>query len=147
LQGLTRNKQQSVFCPAACGGNPRQSRKSEGLALSKNLLLQKNLGEKQKMKKIFLLSALLLVLMSFAFISCNNSQEKRSNYTINASYNAQTKTISADMSVEYYNDSETELSNVMFHLYPRAYREGAKYSPIENSSEQRQAAYPNGIDY
>jgi hypothetical protein len=26
--------QQSVFCPAACGGSPRWSRKSEGLALS-----------------------------------------------------------------------------------------------------------------
>jgi hypothetical protein len=39
LQRLTRNKQQSVFCPAACGGSPRQSRGGPGLALGLKYLL------------------------------------------------------------------------------------------------------------
>lgn len=66
-------------------------------------------------------------------------------YTITADFDEETHSITASQRVQYVNNYDVELSCVDFHLYPAAYREGARFSPIEPSAQT--AAYPTGKNY
>lgn len=98
------------------------------------------------MKRFFLC---FLVVFCLCFSGCGDSFEKTAKglntYTINAVFDEETKILHAVQSVEYSNNTEIVIENLPFHLYPNAFRQGAKYKPVSLAAESR--AYPNGIDY
>lgn len=71
--------------------------------------------------------------------------ESLSSYKIVATFDDGAKTVTARQSVDYINNTDVELSEVWFHLYPSAYRQSAKITPVEIG--EMAAAYPNGINY
>ncbi|WP_251616573.1 M1 family metallopeptidase [Pumilibacter muris] len=101
-----------------------------------------------KMKRLSKVFALLLcVAFSLtAFAGCKNKEgEARSAYAITAEVNTQDMTVAALCEIDYVNRTEVELSEVWFHLYPAAYRDGASFTPV--TAAETGSAYPNGISY
>ena len=101
-----------------------------------------------KMKRLSKVFALLLcVAFSLtAFAGCKNKEgEARSTYAITAEVNTQDMTVAALCEIDYVNRTEVELSEVWFHLYPAAYRDGASFTPV--TAAETGSAYPNGISY
>ena len=97
------------------------------------------------MKKL-ILSILAVTIIAMPLTACNNKLGKGlTEYTIIASLNEQEKTVTADMRVDFVNDTESELSELAFHLYGNAYRQDAKYFPVSQS--EISVAYPNGLSY
>ncbi len=85
------------------------------------------------MRKIFCLALTGAVLVSaLTLTACEKHSCARSHYTIQGEYLSETHTLSAEMTVEVPNMSETELSELKFQLWGNAYREGAKYAPISD---------------
>lgn len=106
------------------------------------------------MKKLRLkkLSAILLILiLVFLNWSCKSELQKvsknLSTYTITASYDEYSHTISAFQKVNYVNNYEVPLKELKFHLYPNAFRKGAKIKPVSQDELSLQKAYPNGESY
>ena len=80
------------------------------------------------MKKL-ILSILAVTIIAMPLTACNNKLGKGlTEYTIIASLNEQEKTVTADMRVDFVNDTESELSELAFHLYGNAYRQDAKHN-------------------
>lgn len=99
------------------------------------------------MKKTLKFTVLLLIIcLVSGFSACSpKNNEQRSRYVIDAVYNDTDKTLTANMTVDFYNCYDIELEELMFHLYPAAYRQGARFSPVAESDKQE--AYPNGESY
>ncbi len=98
------------------------------------------------MKKLCIAAAaVLLCLGACAFTACAGEEEDRTAYDIDAVFDAETMTVTADMSVHYVNEGEGELNDLYFRLYPSAYREGANYAPVWSSDVSD--AYPHGVSY
>ncbi len=99
------------------------------------------------MKK--LLSVLLISLfVVVGFAGCGGSNAKIDNlstYTINATFDDNTKTLSATQTVDYINNTDVVLDNLQFHLYPNAFRQDATHKPVSYANIPK--AYPNGVDY
>ncbi len=96
------------------------------------------------MKKLFLIICV-VALSVLPLVGCNKADfDDLTSYTISASLDDSTRTVSAEMQVDYYNNTEYELNELCFHLYGNAYREGGK-SPI--SQTDISSAYPNGLNY
>lgn len=96
-----------------------------------------------KLKK-FLIVFLLPVLFLFAGCQKNEVLEVSKNlstYNIDVVYNLD-KTLTCKQIVEYRNNTNTSLDNIMFHLYPRSFRLGAKSSVV--SSLNYKKCYYNG---
>ena len=98
------------------------------------------------------LTAILLIIFAVFFISsCRSELQKASKnlttYTITASYDEYTQTITAFQKVKYVNNNEVPLDELKFHLYPNAFRQGAKIKPISQRESLVQKAYPNGESY
>lgn len=93
---------------------------------------------------------ILLVLPIIIIISgCNsNSLDKvakdLSTYNIDITYNDD-HTLTCTQTLNYVNHTETSLNNLMFHLYPRSFRQGAKSSVV--SSLNYDKCYYNGTNY
>lgn len=103
-----------------------------------------------KYLKRFAPLVLALALIATAFVGCGKDglseiSEKLSTYTIDAKYDADAHALSAEMTLEYVNNYDVELDCIKFHLYPAAFREGARYSPVAASEEY--SAYPSGKNY
>lgn len=94
------------------------------------------------MKK--LIALLMIIVLAFPFVSCGREKAGSTVYTITATMNGN-YTIDADMTVDYYNDTDTEITSLRFNLFPVAFREGAKFPPVQPASELK--AYPNGKSY
>lgn len=78
--------------------------------------------------------------------SCSNdSDERRTEYEITAILDAEKKTAKVEQTVDYYNSTEVVLDEVCFHLYPSAFREGARFCPVPES--MREGAYVGDDDY
>lgn len=99
------------------------------------------------MKKIF------FVLLSFCLFFCGcgtvDDLQKISQdlnfYTIEATFDDQTHTISAHQNVQFKNKTGANLETICFHLYPNAFKIGAT-STKAVSATQFERAYPNGFD-
>jgi len=91
---------------------------------------------------IFVMLGITLI-FSACFSGCSQKTDITS-YKINASLDEKNMTVNASMEVNYYNDSESELQEVKFKLYPNAYKEGQP-SPI--TAADIQTVFPNGISY
>ena len=83
--------------------------------------------------------------ISMPLVACSAPEEGgRTVYDINAVLSSD-NLLTASVSIDYCNNTDVSLDELWFNLYPNAYREGAKYSPI--ASDQITAAYPNGRSY
>ncbi len=79
------------------------------------------------------------------FAGCKNSRDAaRSSYTITAQLH-EDMTVSARCDITYVNRTDVELSEVWFHLYPAAYRDGAQFTPV--TASEIESAYPHGVSY
>lgn len=94
------------------------------------------------MKKL-ILSVLAVALIAMTFVACSGKKEPLTEYTIVGKLSG--TTLTAEMTVDYYNDTESELDELCFHLYGNAYRQGAAHSPI--AAIDVSSAYPNGLSY
>ena len=107
----------------------------------------------KKKKRILTISLLLLLLVIISvsiFTGCKSSSLKNnakniSTYTINLSFDDDTKTLTGSQSVDYINSTQVVLNEVWFHLYPNAFSEKAKTKPVSNLYKDK--AYPNGEDF
>ncbi|GHU99581.1 peptidase [Clostridia bacterium] len=96
------------------------------------------------------LAALMLAAVALSAFACAGGEiakhEKNVNqYTIDASYDSAAHEINANYKLSYINNTEIPLTELKLHLYPNAYRQGAKYPPVRQS--QIDKAYPSGIGY
>ncbi|MDR0425671.1 MAG: M1 family metallopeptidase [Clostridiales bacterium] len=93
---------------------------------------------------------LCLILAVSAFAGCGGGEfdkmaEGLSTYKIEAALDRDNMRVTAKMDVKYVNGGQSILNGVSFHLYPNAYREGARFSPV--NAEDWDDAYPNGVSY
>ena len=98
------------------------------------------------MKKITVFIATLIVafLPNVACSCGGNEADSLTSYKIEATYDGD-RTVTAKMTVDYVNDGDGIVDELYFHLYPQAYREGARFCAVPES--ERATAYPNGISY
>ena len=98
------------------------------------------------MKKIAFL--FVMVFCAFAFVGCANCFDYKSDltsYDIDIKYDDVAQTLTVSQTTDYINTSDNTLSCVKFHLYPNAFREGAKAKVV--STQNKELAYPNGESY
>ncbi len=104
------------------------------------------------MKKFFILlfSLVFVCFSTFSLVGCKKTELEKvaknlTSYEINASLNDNTKEIEAKQKVKFVNSSEGNLDYICFHLYPRAFREGAIVKPYTSLTEA--SCFPNGVSY
>ena len=101
------------------------------------------------MKKIVsFIFAISFAFMGMVFLTaCDETSFKGevTNYTMELTYRGEQKCIFGKQKVDYYNGSNSALSVLEFHLYPNAFRDGAKFKPVSFSNQEK--AYPNGLSY
>lgn len=98
------------------------------------------------MKRIaIIVSAAALAFSALALTACGESEEPVTRYEITAALDAENMTVSAEMKVTYVNKSDAELDSLYFHLYPNAYREGARFPAAAEGDVGEM--YPHGRDY
>lgn len=103
------------------------------------------------MKKIKSIAVFLVIAIAMlTFVGCKeegikNYSQNINTYDIVATFNESDMTVSASQTVTYVNKYDVELNELNFHMYPNAYREGARFSPIPNSDMD--LAYPEGMSY
>ena len=96
-------------------------------------------------RALCVLFAVALVLGTLTFVGCKKSEAKRDSYDIRVMYNEEERALSGEMTFGYYNDTETEITELKFNLFGNAFREGAKIRPV--SSGYTAAAYYSGMSY
>lgn len=99
-----------------------------------------------KLKKYLLLALLPLV---FLFAGCGEDEVTKASknlttYNIDVTLNDD-KTLTCSQTVEYRNNTNTTLDNIMFHLYPQSFRLGSTSSVV--SSLNYKKCYYNGASY
>ena len=75
----------------------------------------------------------------------NEDSSFRSSYKLDLIYNENTHVLKGIEEVVYYNNSENMFTHVYFHLYPNAFRDGAKNAVVVPTKINE--AYPNGESY
>lgn len=97
------------------------------------------------MKRNFIIFlCVVLCFFCFSFGSCKVDSKEKTVYNISARFDGN-NALEAKMQVDYFNNTETEITKLKFNLYPNAFREGAKFKPVPVQSIAQ--AYPNGISY
>lgn len=98
------------------------------------------------MKKNILVSlAIWLVLLtaSFPLASCKGGMDHETSYEIECKLEG--NTLTGKERVCFYNSSDTAFSELKFNLFANAYRENAKYRPVQKIYEY--LAYPEGKNF
>lgn len=92
-----------------------------------------------------ILTLLTIVVFAALLGGCGEEEERNTSYTVRATLHPSDMTVSAEEDVHVVNGGDAAWETVCFHLYPSAFREGAKFAPVDESHTT--AAYPNGKDY
>lgn len=101
---------------------------------------------KTKKAICIMLSAALLALVFSCFTACSEKKtDTLSKYRIDARLDADAMTAEVTCEIDYVNSTDVPLDEVHFHLYPAAYRDGARFTPV--SAAETDNAYPDGISY
>lgn len=79
------------------------------------------------------------------FTGCGGQDSDVNMYDIKIVLDADNMTAGCTETAVYVNSSEAELDSVYFHLYPAAFRKGARFFAAD--SNNLSAAYPKGVDY
>ena len=95
------------------------------------------------MKKTVVFLCVILTILSVV-VGCKRD-EKATTYTLDLTYNDQTYTIDGKLDFTYYHTHEEPINELKFNLYPNAYRENAKYTPVATQYYSR--AYYDGVSY
>lgn len=91
-----------------------------------------------------LTAIILATAMTATLAACAPGEKKeKTKYDIDATLNG--NTLTATVTCDYVNGSDVPLNELCFHLYPNAYREGAKNYPIPDNRIAE--AFPNGRSY
>lgn len=104
----------------------------------------------KKLKRIllFIFPAILAVGFSLGLVGCSGEIRRVSRnlscYSMELVLNDD-MTISGKQSVHYVNNSNTSISEICFHLYPRAFREDALYKPYTVLTSA--TCFPSGVSY
>lgn len=104
-----------------------------------------------KVKKFFILlvSGLFCCFFTISLTGCSKNEVEKesknlSSYAVSATIESESK-ISASETVLYVNKTGTELSEILFHLYPRAFREDALIRPYTSLTVA--SCFPNGASF
>lgn len=99
------------------------------------------------MKKwIIIFIAILVGVVGFAFCSHQISNEKNiAYYKQELVFNEETNVLEGKEIVGFYNYTDNILEEIKLHLYPNAFRQGAKANIISLANYEK--AYPNGKSY
>ena len=104
----------------------------------------------KKFLKVFIIC--LIACCSIIFVGCKDKKddlsqlgENLSNYYMEINYNDETKTLYAEQTLEYVNNSDALLKEIYLHLYVANFCNGASNSPIDDLHKAQ--AYPNGESY
>lgn len=65
-----------------------------------------------------IIAATLASCFVFSFAACGTEEKPRTSYEITASYDESSRVLTADMTVNYVNGTDSVLDEVCFHLYP-----------------------------
>ena len=97
------------------------------------------------MKKLGIL--LLCLFSCLCLFGCEKQENKSciNTYDINIIYDNDSKSLTCDEHVTYFNNSDIPLNYICFHLYPTAFREGSNQSVI--TLNEYRACYYNGTSY
>lgn len=94
--------------------------------------------------KLIILGLLITTLSLPLFAcSCKEKNKKASNYEIKCEL--KDNVVNGSEKVEFYNFTENSFLELKFNLYGNAYREDAKYKPIDKKLYHK--AYKNGLNY
>lgn len=104
------------------------------------------------MKKFFylLISVIFCVFCTFSLSGCKNKEvdkisKKLNTYAISAELDADKMEISGSENFTFKNTTGVTLDALYFHLYPRAFREGAIVKPY--TALNAASCFPNGISF
>jgi hypothetical protein len=92
---------------------------------------------------LFILPVILIT--PLLFIGCKEEKPLLSTYNLELEYDNNSHILSGREEVEYFNVSDNYLENINFHLYPNAFRQGAKNKIVSVSNVDK--AYPNGESF
>ncbi len=87
----------------------------------------------------------LVVLISLLAYGGEKRDIKLSTYSLNLTYKDKEHVLIGQEKVEYVNNYDNMFTELYFHLYPNAFREGAKNGVV--TSNNFSDAYPNGSNY
>lgn len=98
------------------------------------------------MKKILSLLLMLVLAVPLSFlVSCEKQRSPALSYEIACEYRPEHLSLTGTVKVEFKNDTEREISELKFNLYPNAYRKGALFSAVPTS--MRDEVYYRGESY
>ena len=89
--------------------------------------------------------------VAFCLVGCgeqnyiDKTSRQLSDYKIKATYNHDTKTLVAEQTVVFKNNTDDTLDQIKFHLYPNAFRQDAKYKAVAEKDVTN--AYPSGESF
>ena len=94
----------------------------------------------------------LIACCSFIFVGCGNKKDdlsqigqNLSNYYMEINYDDENKSLYAEQTLEYVNNTNAILKEIYLHLYVANFCTGAKNAPIDDIHKTQ--AYPNGESY
>ena len=94
---------------------------------------------------------MILVLATSFFVGCSSEYylkkhaKKQNKYSLDLTLNAEEMTIAGYEKFEYENRGDGGVESLVFHLYPRAFRDGASIKPYSNLTEAK--CFPNGMSF
>lgn len=95
-------------------------------------------------KKILSLVLAIFFIAPITFsYGCKNKTPNITSYDISVSLDGQT--LYGKQTVNYFNDTETAISELKFNIFGNAFRKDAKFSPV--SANHIAQSYPHGINY
>lgn len=98
----------------------------------------------KKLRKIFACICVITVVFSLlCFSACGNKNKNATTYDIDCEFDG--STLCGVERVSFFNDTENVFNEIKFNLFPNAFREDAKYSPISVQYEAK--AYYDGKSY
>ena len=98
----------------------------------------------KKLVALFFCSVIILCGCSNNKLNVDKQSKNLNTYEMELTYN-EDKTLTGKQRLEYVNNTDTNLNYLAFHLYPKAFTEGATYKPVTELNKDK--AYPNGADY
>lgn len=99
-----------------------------------------------------ILSLCIIASLSIIFVGCKNKKDNLSeigktlsNYYMDINYNHENKSLYAEQTLEYINNSDALLKEIYLHLYVANFCNNATNKPIDDTHIAQ--AYPNGESY
>lgn len=115
------------------------------ILIRKGVFIVKKTKIFSKLALIFL--GVLVVVPTLFWFGCKDNLSTKSrelsNYSLTLEFDEKSNILKAEQTVNFKNSYDIPLSTLEFHLYPNAFRQGAKYRPVSTSTYQK--AYKNGF--